>query len=1055
MSYRRTHNLSTFFPDRYGKGDEQETKERTREPNRDGYHRKDIYVPSHKDIFVPNSNNSRPMNSARVYPVRCNYYGDSPGSSHKYSAPLSDRKSDKYVPSSTPSSRSSSVLAQNGHKFEDSNHEDHESQTGSGMPNLHWVSLRDVKYSNQSHYLLSSGEFKITDKNISQLHKPACAASYDPELKKDPSKGNMVIYRKSDPSHRPKDPRGDQTAKTNLNSPKKLKRIPFKSLPVPKFSYDKNSVGGPPPNEIVISGLAKGFSEAYLRNEIKAHGEILEFENIMDPSTGMPLGIIRVRFGGSIGGAYRSARHAVAALNGSKIESKAIRVGLNKEGKLLNEVKEKAIKENVSKVKKAELQDRKIAPPSAPKAILNAISKREGAAIAKAPKVVPKVATLPAEPSGAKQEKPSSKKLVVPPELDRYVKGRPLIFIASKYVKGQVEKNDIKKALETYDWTRVLFDSTGVFIVFNSVKEAQRCYQFENGKRVLSVNLYMEIHLPEGYKIEEDDKNYATSQRDVFEEATSLLAKELESAVQKDIRTKIIAPAVLEFLNIDNFPDLKAKLAPSAPKKADDTNKKNDTIVPEQHGTGIDMFSLQKILPKIPSLKKRDQGLKQSDKKFKKKSKSVLPLSYKLNFEDEDESDFRESTVSTPQLDPHLKDEEDSEPPRKKSKPAGKPKDSRPILYSSSSEGEEEEEDDENIEKSKESQPTTPETPQADKMDVDEMNVGEENKQIEVDYSNVENRFRPTATDVPCPVYDELEDQILDIDGIQDLVKDEEDFELLKELQKDALYEPTTNYPEYSFWKMKNSKAIVRQNSDFKSLHINKVPDNLMNSTGSHRSEGYVKIADEVKVEYLPHRKRVHDPLNTIQVENEDNESNRVQSSRVNRANNRRFAYEVSTFNTQNEILTLNQLNKRKKPVSFARSAIHNWGLYALEPIAQKEMIIEYVGERIRQQVADFREKAYLKSGIGSSYLFRIDENTVIDATKKGGIARFINHCCQPSCTAKIIKVEGQKRIVIYALRDIGANEELTYDYKFERETNDNERVRCLCGAPGCKGYLN
>ena len=34
----------------------------------------------------------------------------------------------------------------------------------------------------------------------------------------------------------------------------------------------------------------------------------------------------------------------------------------------------------------------------------------------------------------------------------------------------------------------------------------------------------------------------------------------------------------------------------------------------------------------------------------------------------------------------------------------------------------------------------------------------------------------------------------------------------------------------------------------------------------------------------------------------------------------------------------------------------------------------------------------------------------------------------------KIIKVEGKKRIVIYALRDIEANEELTYDYKFERK---------------------
>src|ERR1019366_8547248 len=95
------------------------------------------------------------------------------------------------------------------------------------------------------------------------------------------------------------------------------------------------------------------------------------------------------------------------------------------------------------------------------------------------------------------------------------------------------------------------------------------------------------------------------------------------------------------------------------------------------------------------------------------------------------------------------------------------------------------------------------------------------------------------------------------------------------------------------------------------------------------------------------------------------------------------------------------------------------WGLYAEENIALGDMIIEYVGEKVRQRVADCREVMYAKQGIGSSYLFRIDEDTVIDATKKGGIARFINHSCMPNCTAKIITVEKSKRIVIYALRDI------------------------------------
>ena len=43
--------------------------------------------------------------------------------------------------------------------------------------------------------------------------------------------------------------------------------------------------------------------------------------------------------------------------------------------------------------------------------------------------------------------------------------------------------------------------------------------------------------------------------------------------------------------------------------------------------------------------------------------------------------------------------------------------------------------------------------------------------------------------------------------------------------------------------------------------------------------------------------------------------------------------------------------------------------------------------------VADMREKRYVQEGIGSSYLFRVDHDTIIDATKCGNLARFINHC--------------------------------------------------------------
>lgn len=90
-------------------------------------------------------------------------------------------------------------------------------------------------------------------------------------------------------------------------------------------------------------------------------------------------------------------------------------------------------------------------------------------------------------------------------------------------------------------------------------------------------------------------------------------------------------------------------------------------------------------------------------------------------------------------------------------------------------------------------------------------------------------------------------------------------------------------------------------------------------------------------------------------------------------------------------------LQHKSKRVKFGRSSIHNWGLFAQEPIAPDEMVIEYIGEKIRANIADLREKQYERVGIGSSYLFRVDDFSVIDATKTGNYARFMNHCCTVS----------------------------------------------------------
>ncbi len=230
------------------------------------------------------------------------------------------------------------------------------------------------------------------------------------------------------------------------------------------------------------------------------------------------------------------------------------------------------------------------------------------------------------------------------------------------------------------------------------------------------------------------------------------------------------------------------------------------------------------------------------------------------------------------------------------------------------------------------------------------------------------------------------------------------------------------------------------------------------------------------------------------------------------------------------------------------------------------QIVIEYVGEVIRQRVADVRERRYERSGIGSCYMFRLNDgafasrrllavlvllspaptllprssqfylvilfhfqlatihsnpspnkskcaDAIVDATVRGNIARYINHCCDPNCDSRVISVNEsgtssapqfaadsgdgsgaglidpmQQKIVIIARRPIEAGQEITYgtfsdaselhichlvsllvcfcfsictlllsisrfaDYKFPIEA---EKISCSCGALNCIGRMN
>lgn len=65
--------------------------------------------------------------------------------------------------------------------------------------------------------------------------------------------------------------------------------------------------------------------------------------------------------------------------------------------------------------------------------------------------------------------------------------------------------------------------------------------------------------------------------------------------------------------------------------------------------------------------------------------------------------------------------------------------------------------------------------------------------------------------------------------------------------------------------------------------------------------------------------------------------------------------------------------------------------------------------------------------------MFRLDEDRVVDATLSGGLARYINHSCNPNCVTEIVEVERELRIIIFAKRRINRSEEVggAIDYRF------------------------
>jgi [histone H3]-lysine4 N-trimethyltransferase SETD1 len=540
----------------------------------------------------------------------------------------------------------------------------------------------------------------------------------------------------------------------------------------------------------------------------------------------------------------------------------------------------------------------------------------------------------------------------------------------------------------------------------------------------------------------------------VEEEAAEAILAELKEVFIKDIRSRIVNPMILDFLDPSHYNDAHPKTESIETAQRPDARVSIVSPVKEETAP-LNLRSITNRIPLLPRFRKKGVGAVREDSiRDRKPTKAdVRPMHHQFNYysdsedEDEDELPHREATVVSD-------DEDESSRPSRETTSVSTPEPSRikslgriPIKTKDISvkedvESEEDlmkdilestkdgvsitvtkrkrvidftssEDEDEPLPSKKvcvETEPldeikvdgpapklskvTTLKTAKAEAAALRRTKKADTLSKEAEDSITVETISEkevkaqvPAIPKIPEVDLSEIEDDddiLLDLDGVQMLVRDAEDYQYLLEALAGDTSESIHDIWTWS-WRHKKLKALNFDGAQgifpfflTSLLGPMKKPEppayNRINPNGCARSERYVKIANAEKSLYLPQRNKAIVPVAS--------ETAR-KTSRMNRVNNRRLAADMEvqkkTLATESDILRFNQLKARKKQLKFARSPIHDWGLFAMEDIEAHEMVIEYVGEIVRFQVAELREKQYERVGIGSSYLFRVDDENIID----------------------------------------------------------------------------
>ncbi len=131
------------------------------------------------------------------------------------------------------------------------------------------------------------------------------------------------------------------------------------------------------------------------------------------------------------------------------------------------------------------------------------------------------------------------------------------------------------------------------------------------------------------------------------------------------------------------------------------------------------------------------------------------------------------------------------------------------------------------------------------------------------------------------------------------------------------------------------------------------------------------------------------------------------------------------------------------KKVKVIASSVDRRGVFAIKPIKKGEVIAVFGGHIITQ--AEYNALAKKKFKNIHDYAIKVADGFYIVSSKAGELEDddFFNHSCDPN-----IGMKGH--LVMEAMRDIRAKEELTYDYAMT-DADMHYAFKCNCGAKNCR----